>query len=112
MRTRGGGSVVNTSSVLALGSMAGCGAYTASKAAIIGLTRSMALEWAPLGIRVNCVLPGSTDTDMMWFGIAEHDIQDRRRAEEEVVPLGRVGRLDEIAQATSWFCSDAASAKP
>jgi NAD(P)-dependent dehydrogenase (short-subunit alcohol dehydrogenase family) len=109
MRARGGGSIVNTSSVLALGTMAGCGAYSASKAAIIGLTRSMALEWSPLGIRVNCILPGSTDTDMMWFGIAEDELEDRRHAEEDVLPLGRVGRPDEIAQATLWFCSDAAS---
>jgi NAD(P)-dependent dehydrogenase (short-subunit alcohol dehydrogenase family) len=60
MQRRGRGSIVNTSSVLALASMRDCGVYTASKAGIMGLTRSMALEWTPLGIRVNCVLPGST----------------------------------------------------
>jgi NAD(P)-dependent dehydrogenase (short-subunit alcohol dehydrogenase family) len=109
MRARGGGSIVNTSSVLAVSTMHGCGAYSTSKAGILGLTRSMAFEWAPLGIRVNGVLPGSTDTDMMWFGIPEDELEDRRQAEEDVLPLGRVGRPDEIAQATLWFCTEAAS---
>jgi len=109
MRARGAGSIVNTSSVLALASMRDCGAYSASKAGIIGLTRSMALEWTKLGIRVNCVLPGSTDTDMMWFGLPAAQIADRRRAEEETIPIGRIASPTEIAQASLWLASPRAS---
>lgn len=109
MRHRGRGAIVNTSSVLALASMRDCGVYTASKAGIIGLTRSMALEWTPLGIRVNCVLPGSTETEMMYFGLDPAAIPDRRRAEEEVIPIGRIAGPEEIAQASLWLASDRSS---
>jgi NAD(P)-dependent dehydrogenase (short-subunit alcohol dehydrogenase family) len=109
MRRRGRGAIVNTSSVLALASMRDCGVYTASKAGIIGLTRSMALEWTQLGIRVNCVLPGSTETEMMYFGLDPAVIPDRRRAEEEVIPIGRIAGPEEIAQASLWLASDRAS---
>lgn len=109
MQRRGRGSIVNTSSVLALASMRDCGVYTASKAGIIGLTRSMALEWTPLGIRVNCVLPGSTETEMMYFGLDPAAIPLRRRAEEKVIPIGRVADPEEIAQASLWLASDRAS---
>jgi NAD(P)-dependent dehydrogenase (short-subunit alcohol dehydrogenase family) len=103
MVARGGGSIVNTSSILALSSLPDCGAYCASKAGILGLTRSMALEWGPLGIRVNCVLPGSTDTDMMWMGLSPEEIPVERGRVEAATPLGR------IAEATLWFCSQKAS---
>jgi len=109
MVKRGGGAIVNTSSVLGVMSMRNCGAYCASKAGILGLTRSMALEWAELGIRVNCVLPGSTDTDMMWFGIDKAQIPSRRAAEEAIVPVGRVADPREIGEASLWLCSPQAS---
>ncbi|MGD0123294.1 MAG: SDR family NAD(P)-dependent oxidoreductase [Candidatus Limnocylindrales bacterium] len=109
MLRRGRGAIVNTSSVLALASMRDCGVYSASKAGIIGLTRSMALEWTRRGIRVNCVLPGSTETDMMYFGLAPRTIPDRRRAEEETIPIGRLADPEEIAEASLWLCSDRAS---
>jgi len=109
MVKRGGGAIVNTSSVLGLMSMRNCGAYCASKAGILGLTRSMALEWAELGIRVNCVLPGSTDTDMMWFGLDKAQIPSRRAAEEAIVPLARVAEPREVAEASLWLCSPQAS---
>ena len=109
MVKRGRGAIVNTASVLAIRVMRGTGAYMASKAAILGLTRAMALEWTPLGIRTNCVLPGSTDTDMMWNGIAPDQIASRRRAEDETLPIGRVAEPSEIAQASLWPASDRAS---
>lgn len=109
MTQRGGGAIVNTSSVLALSTLPGCGAYTASKAAIMGLTRSMALEWAPFGIRVNCIVPGSTDTDMMWLGLRADEIPEERRRLEAEIPLGRVADPEEIAEATLWLCSKRAS---
>jgi NAD(P)-dependent dehydrogenase (short-subunit alcohol dehydrogenase family) len=64
MQARGGGAIVNTASVQAFASQAGVAAYTASKHAILGLTRSMAVDLAP-SIRVNCVCPGSVDTPML-----------------------------------------------
>jgi len=106
---RGGGSIVNTSSVLAMSSLPNSGVYSASKAGILGLTRSMAIEWGPLGIRVNCILPGSTDTDMMWFGLRPDEIPAERRRVDEATPLGRVADPEEIAEATVWFCSSGAS---
>jgi NAD(P)-dependent dehydrogenase (short-subunit alcohol dehydrogenase family) len=109
MVARGGGSIVNTASILALASLPDCGAYCASKAGILGLTRSMALEWGSLGIRVNCVLPGSTDTDMMWLGLAPEDIPVERARVEASTPLGRIAEPEEIAEATLWFCSTKAS---
>jgi NAD(P)-dependent dehydrogenase (short-subunit alcohol dehydrogenase family) len=109
MARRGGGAIVNTSSVLGLSTLPNCGAYTASKAGILGLTRSMALEWGPLAIRVNCILPGSTDTDMMWIGLRSDEIPAERRRVEAVTPLGRVADPEEIAEATVWLCSAKAS---
>jgi NAD(P)-dependent dehydrogenase (short-subunit alcohol dehydrogenase family) len=105
----GGGSIVNTASVLALSSLPNSGVYSASKSGILGLTRSMAIEWGPIGIRVNCILPGSTDTDMMWMGLEPDEIPDERRRVEEATPLGRVADPAEIAEATVWFCSSKAS---
>jgi NAD(P)-dependent dehydrogenase (short-subunit alcohol dehydrogenase family) len=109
MIERGGGAIVNTASVLAMSSLPNSGVYSASKAGILGLTRSMAIEWGPLGIRVNCILPGSTDTDMMWFGLRPDEIPAERTRVEEATPLGRVADPSEIAEATVWLCSSKAS---
>lgn len=109
LRRSGGGSIVNLSSVLAEHTLPGCTAYTASKAAIIGLTRATALEVGKDGIRVNCIQPGSTDTPMMWEGL-----DDAGRAEIEplvaaAAPLGKVGQPEEIARVALFLVSDAAS---
>jgi NAD(P)-dependent dehydrogenase (short-subunit alcohol dehydrogenase family) len=109
MIERGGGAIVNTASVLAMSSLPNSGVYSASKAGILGLTRSMAIEWGPLGIRVNCILPGSTDTDMMWFGLRPEEIPAERKRVDEATPLGRVADPSEIAEATVWLCSSKAS---
>jgi NAD(P)-dependent dehydrogenase (short-subunit alcohol dehydrogenase family) len=109
MIERGGGAIVNTASVLAMSSLPNSGVYSASKAGILGLTRSMAIEWGPLGIRVNCILPGSTDTDMMWFGLRPDEIPAERKRVDEATPLGRVADPSEIAEATVWLCSSKAS---
>jgi NAD(P)-dependent dehydrogenase (short-subunit alcohol dehydrogenase family) len=106
---RGGGVVVNTSSVLGLAALPGSAVYTASKAAIIGLTRGMALEFAPLGIRVNCIVPGSTDTDMMWAGLGEEALSAARAEVVASIPLGRVATPDDVAQMSLWLATDAAS---
>ena len=108
LRAAGGGAIVNLSSVLAEHTLPGCTAYTASKAAIIGLTKATALEVGRDRIRVNCILPGSTDTPMMWEGLTA---AERIAIEPEVAnaaPLGTVGRPEEIAEVALFLASDAA----
>jgi meso-butanediol dehydrogenase/(S,S)-butanediol dehydrogenase/diacetyl reductase len=105
----GGGAIVNTSSVLAQATLPGGLAYATSKAALLGFTRALAHDLGPHGIRVNCLLPGSTDTPMMWRGV---DPGERAAVEAEVAvaqPLRRVGRPEEIAQATLFLVSEAAA---
>jgi NAD(P)-dependent dehydrogenase (short-subunit alcohol dehydrogenase family) len=109
MIERAGGAIVNTASVLAMSSLPNSGVYSASKAGILGLTRSMAIEWGRLGIRTNCILPGSTDTDMMWVGLRPDEIPAERRRVDEATPLGYVADPAEIAEATVWLCSSKAS---
>ena len=104
------GSVVNVSSYVGLVGFAGASAYAASKAAIINLTRSMALDHAKEGIRVNAVCPGSVDTDMIrnaWqqFG----DVERAQQLWAEKHPLGRIATADEVGRAILFLASDDAS---
>jgi NAD(P)-dependent dehydrogenase (short-subunit alcohol dehydrogenase family) len=105
----GGGAIVNTASVLAEATLPGGVAYTTSKAAVIGFTKALAHDLGPHGIRVNCLLPGSTDTPMMWHGVPP---DERGAVEAEVAraqPLRRVARPEEIARVALFLASDAAS---
>ena len=103
MSSRGGGAIVATSSISALGNL-GQSNYAASKAGVIGLVRSLALEGARLGIRVNAVAPGLTDTAMVRSVPAK--VRDKLLAR---VPLGRMARPEEIARAMLFLASDEAS---
>ena len=103
----GGGSIVFTASELALVGSPGGAAYCASKAALIGMARAMALDHAAQGIRVNCLCPGATDTPLLWGGKL-----DRAAEEADIVarmPLGRVGRVEEIARAALFLAGDDSS---
>ena len=107
MLARGGGSIVNTSSVAGLVGFASLPAYTASKHAIVGLTKTAALEYATQGIRVNAVCPGVIDTEMIdRFTGNQPDAEAALLATE---PVGRLGRPEEIADALVWLCSERAS---
>ena len=101
------GCIVNNSSVLGLKAVPGVAAYNASKGAVTQLTRSMALEYADKGIRVNGVCPGTIVTPMvddMFDGMPDRD------AAEELFksfhPIGRLGKPDEIAHAVLFLCDD------
>lgn len=117
MARRGAGAVVTVSSNAASTPRLGIGAYAASKAAATMLTRCLALELAPHGVRCNVVSPGSTDTDMLraTFDPAarEQDAFDRVVAGSAAdfrlgIPLGRVASADDVAQTIVFLLSDAA----
>ncbi len=95
--------------MLAEQTLPGCTAYTASKAAIIGLTKATALEVGRDGIRVNCILPGSTDTPMMWDGLTETERIEVEPLVAGAAPLGKVGQPEEIARVALFLVSDASS---
>ena len=104
MRERQQGVILNTSSMVSLyGQPTGCG-YPASKFAVNGLTKSLARELAPHGIRVNAVAPGVTNTDM--FANLPDDMKARTI---KTIPLGRAGEAEDIANAFLFLASDNAS---
>ena len=107
----GGGSVINLSSILGKVGMAGAAAYCASKGGVTMLTKAAALEWAPLGIRVNSVHPGFIDTPMVAGALAQReDGNEMRVAIMAAHPLGnRFGIPREIADAIAFLASDEAS---
>lgn len=105
------GSVVNVASIHALATSPGMSAYAASKGALVALTRSLALEFAADGVRVNAVLPGATDTPMLAAGLERATLGGGSRvsAQERLTartPLGRIGQPDEIARSI-YFMADA-----
>jgi NAD(P)-dependent dehydrogenase (short-subunit alcohol dehydrogenase family) len=111
MRKSGGGSIINTSSGFGLVGGAGSSAYVASKHAVIGLTRTAALEVAAENIRVNAICPGPVDTAMMARLGSEPVGPDRTIKDVvlENLPLGRYGRPEEIANTVVFLASDASS---
>lgn len=104
----GGGSIVNTSSVGGHVGFPGASVYVASKFAVIGLTKTAALEFAKQGVRVNSVSPGPIQTEMFdrAFGEGQTDIKKSIAAQN---PLGRVGTPEEIAGAVLWLSSSNAA---
>jgi NAD(P)-dependent dehydrogenase (short-subunit alcohol dehydrogenase family) len=106
MRSQGSGAIVNCSSLGGLVGQAGRATYHATKHGVIGLTKSAAMDYAPLGIRINAVCPGVIDTPM-----SSDMIENQRDAMKEVMrdqPIGRPGRPEEVAAAAIWLCSPAA----
>jgi NAD(P)-dependent dehydrogenase (short-subunit alcohol dehydrogenase family) len=104
MLTYGGGTIVNTSSILGLVGLATGTGYTAAKHGVVGLTKTAALEYAGDHIRVNAVCPGFIET-RMTVGIQDH----HRAGLISKTPLGRFGDPAEIAEMVVWLCSDRAS---
>jgi len=113
MRKRGGGSIVNVSSVQAFASQTGVVAYTASKGAINAMTRAIALDHAAENIRVNVICPASVDTPMLRWAA---DLFKGNEKQETLIvdwgkmhPVGRVGTAEEVAELIAFLSSDKAS---
>jgi len=109
MRKRGSGAIVNCSSLGGLIGGAERGIYHAAKHGVIGFTKSAALEYATRGIRVNAVCPGMIQTPMSDQMIAEGQGEALDAMLKNYVPMKRLGRPEEIADAVLWLCSSAAS---
>jgi NAD(P)-dependent dehydrogenase (short-subunit alcohol dehydrogenase family) len=107
MLKTGGGSIVNTSSGLGVVAMSGIEIYAASKHAVIGLTKSAALEFGKRGIRINAVLPAAIETDMLQRFVGDN--AETRAHMAAMHPIGRIGRAEEIADAAIWLSSSKAS---
>ena len=107
MLKAGRGVIVNVASVAGLNAFPMHAAYAASKHAVVGLTRTVALETARSGVRVNAVCPGFTDTPMVEEGIEK--MGQTQEGLEKRIPMRRLGRPTEIAEAVAYLCSDAAA---
>ena len=106
MLARGEGVIVNVASIAGLASFPLRSPYTATKAAVLGLTRAMAAEYAGAGIRVNAVCPGWIDTPMVRWRLEQPGVTE---AVEQTIPLGRVAAPDEIADVVAFLASPASS---
>ena len=105
MLRTGGGAIVNNASVAGLIGMTWAPVYTASKHAVIGLTKAVALEFAKQGVRVNAIAPGGVETAMLER-VMEKTPRDKM---ERIHPMNRLGTPDEIAAAVLWLCSPGAA---
>lgn len=110
MVDRGGGGIVNTGSYQATHGKANCSAYSGSKHAVVGMTRSIALEYATHGVRANVVCPGAMDTRMIRTMMASLHPEDPSEGERQLlqdIPQGRMGETSEVAGVGVWLILDA-----
>ncbi|HUE15969.1 MAG TPA: SDR family oxidoreductase [Planctomycetaceae bacterium] len=107
MLKSGGGAIVNTSSAFGVIAFPGVEIYVASKHAVIGLTKSAAVEFGKQGIRINAVLPAAIETDMYRRFVGEN--AESKAALTAMHPIGRIGTPEEIADTVIWLCSSRSS---
>jgi meso-butanediol dehydrogenase / (S,S)-butanediol dehydrogenase / diacetyl reductase len=107
MIERGGGAIVNTSSVAGLVGLPNRAAYCASKGAVLALTRALAIDHVRQGVRVNAVCPGTVDSP--WVRRLVDDVGESLDALRARQPMGRLGTTNEVAQAILYLASDAAA---
>jgi 3-oxoacyl-[acyl-carrier protein] reductase len=108
MAQTGGGAILFTASVNALGAGSGFAPYCATKTALVSLAQVMAVELAPHGIRVNCVSPGPADTQRSVDLVGE-ETMTRFRAAFPGVPMNRLASAEDVAEAFLYLASDAAA---
>jgi NAD(P)-dependent dehydrogenase (short-subunit alcohol dehydrogenase family) len=108
MLKNGKGAIVNTASVAGLIGAVGLSPYTASKHAVVGITKAVSAEFASLGVRVNAVCPGLIDTPMLDRLVSALG-RDTFDMFVNMTPIRRVASPAEVAEAVAWLCSDAAS---
>lgn len=109
---RGGGAIVNTASIAGLKSSAGLVAYTASKHAVVGMTKTASIELVKQGVRVNAVCPGPIETPMgeqLDRGLDPQNPQAGHERSVARIPMGRYGRPEEVASVVAFLCSAEAS---
>jgi NAD(P)-dependent dehydrogenase (short-subunit alcohol dehydrogenase family) len=107
-----GGSIIHMSSVTGMLGLPGIAIYSATKAALAGLTRAMSTDYARDGIRVNCVSPGTIDSPMLHNFVATQKPANQQRIRkefDEMHPIGRVGQIDEVASVFVFLASDESS---
>lgn len=109
--TDGGGAVVNVASVHALATSAEIGVYAASKGALVALTRALAIELAPKGVRVNAILPGAVDTGMLRDGLTRsaREVSEAMESLARRTVIGRVGTPEEIGHAIEFLADEVRS---
>lgn len=105
MAGKGPGHIINVASVAGLRSSPAISAYSASKHGVMGLTKSAAIEYAKIGLRVNAVCPSFIDTPMVQNTLAKLD-ERSQNAIIKASPLKRLGRVEEVANAIAWLASD------
>ncbi len=108
MNRQGGGAIVNTASIGGLKMAPGFGAYGPSKAGVIAITQTAAVENAKNGVRVNVICPGPTDGTNLMADSRSSGAQDTDFLVEHVIPMGKLGTTSDIADAVTFLCSDMA----
>ncbi len=110
MMANGKGSIIHMASITGVRGLPGLAVYSATKGALIALTRAMSTDYARYGIRVNAVSPGTIDSPMLHNFLAAQSNPDAlRKAFDEMHPIGRVGTIDEVANVIVFLASDEAS---
>ena len=106
MQKQGKGAIVNTASIGGLKMAPNFGAYGPSKAGVIALTRTAAIENAKCGIRVNVVCPGPTTGTQLMANTLATNPEEEALLKEHVIPMGKLGTAEDVAHAVVWLCSD------
>lgn len=110
-RQQTGGSIINNSSIAGMVGQPNLAAYVASKHAVVGLTRTAAIEYSPIGIRVNAICPGPIDTEMVASAAKKHNPEDPQQFYDMVinaVPASRIGKPNEVSALVVFLASDLA----